>query len=68
VDDIDFRLDFVTGNSKKLQKFGFETKNQLTPGCVHIAEFRNFQILKMWKIKNVFTLGPTSHVTLVTMK
>jgi hypothetical protein len=32
--------------------------------CVHIAEFRNFQIFNV-KIKNVFTLGPTAQATLV---
>ncbi len=37
--DVDFLVDFVAGNSNKLQKL----ENQLSPECVHIAEFRKFQ-------------------------
>jgi hypothetical protein len=40
VEDIDFQVDFVAGNSKKLQKKkGFGKKNQLSTQCVHIAKF-----------------------------
>ncbi len=63
-----FLIGFCYWKFKKIAKIGFERKNELTLRCVHIAEFKKFQILKMWKIKNVFTLGPTSQVTLVTMK
>jgi hypothetical protein len=30
-----FRVNFVAGNSNKLQKLGFGMKNQLSPQCVH---------------------------------
>ncbi len=33
--NIDFFIRFVVGNSNKLQKIGFEKKNQLSPQCVH---------------------------------
>jgi hypothetical protein len=33
VEDIDFEVDFIAGNSNKLQKIGFENKNQLSPHC-----------------------------------
>jgi hypothetical protein len=36
-------MDFVVGNSKKIAKIGFGKINQLSPQCVHIAKFRNFQ-------------------------
>jgi hypothetical protein len=39
-------VDFVVGNSNKLQKLGLERKNHLSAQCVHIAEFRNFQFQK----------------------
>jgi hypothetical protein len=43
VEDIDFLVDFVIGNSKEISKIGFGRKNQLSPQHVHVAEFRNFQ-------------------------
>jgi hypothetical protein len=33
----------------------------------HCQIFKN-SIVKMWKIKNVFTLGPTTQATLMIMK
>jgi hypothetical protein len=36
-------VDFVAGNSNKIAKIGFGRKNELSPQCVHIVEFRNFQ-------------------------
>jgi len=38
-----FRVDFVAGNSNKLQKLGLEGKNQFNPQYVHIIEFRYVQ-------------------------
>jgi hypothetical protein len=52
VEDIDFWVDFVFGNSKKIV---FGRKNQSSPQFVHIAESRKKLILKMGKIKNVHT-------------
>jgi len=58
VKDMDFGVDFVAGNSNKLQKLGLEGKNQLSPQCVHIAEVR--------KIKSVFhTWAKGTQATLV---
>jgi hypothetical protein len=34
VEDIDFYVDFVAGNSNKLQELGLEGKNELSPQCV----------------------------------
>ncbi len=48
MEDIDFLMDFVAGNSNKLQKLGLQGKIS-------------------WTL-NVFTLGPTTQATLVTMK
>jgi hypothetical protein len=48
---IDFGVNFVVGNSNKLQKIRFGKKNHLGAQCVHIAEFRNFQFQKSAKIK-----------------
>jgi hypothetical protein len=53
VEDIDFKVDFIAENSNKLRKFGFGSKNQLS-----LNFFIKKSILKMQKIKNVFTLGP----------
>jgi hypothetical protein len=36
-------MNFVAGNSKKLQKLPLEGKIQLSSQCVNIAEFRHFQ-------------------------
>jgi hypothetical protein len=33
MEDIDFSVDFIAGNSNKLQKIGFGSKNQLSPHC-----------------------------------
>jgi aconitase A len=56
-------VDFVAGNSNKLQKLGLEGKNQLSPQCVHIAEVR--------KIKSVCShlgQGHTGYTSLVEKK
>ncbi len=69
--DIDFWVDFVAGNSNKLQKVGLFLEGKISwshPQCVHIANFKKFSILKMWKIKNVFTLGPMAQATLVAIR
>jgi hypothetical protein len=51
----------------KLQKLVLNGKIQSSPQCVHTAKFRHFSILKMWKIKNVFTLGPMAQATPVEL-
>jgi hypothetical protein len=58
-------MDFVVGNSNKLQ--GFEGKINWTSMCSHCQIYK-FSILKMWKIKNVFTLGPMTQAILITMR
>ncbi len=35
MEDIDFGVDFVVGNSNKLQELGLERKNHLSSHCVH---------------------------------
>jgi hypothetical protein len=40
-------VDFVAGNSNKLQELGLEGKISLALNVFHITEFRNFLILKM---------------------
>jgi hypothetical protein len=43
-------------------------KKSIEPSmCSHCQNFQ-FSIPKMWKIKNVFTFGPTTHATLISMK
>jgi hypothetical protein len=39
-------VDFVPGNSNKLQKLGLEGKNQFSPQCVHIIKFRYVENVK----------------------
>ncbi len=51
MEDIDFWVDFVL-KIEKNSKIGFGRKNQLSPQCVHIAEFWNFQFWKCEKCKN----------------
>ncbi len=47
--DIDFWMDFVAGNSNKLQKIGFGRKNQLSPQCVHLL---NLEFFNSGNVKN----------------
>jgi hypothetical protein len=63
-----FFSDFFCWKFKQITKFGFGRKNQLNPQFVDMIKFRKKLILKMWKIKNVFTLGPIAHTTLVHHK
>ncbi len=44
-------MNFVAGNSKQLQKLGFEQKNWLSSHCVYIVKLKSFPILKMLKNK-----------------
>jgi hypothetical protein len=53
---------------QKIAKIGFRRKNQLSCQCVHFAEFRNFQLWKCEKIKNVFRLGSKAQTTIVYLK
>jgi hypothetical protein len=53
---------------KKVAKIGFRRKNQVSCQCVHFVEFRNFQLWKCEKIKNVFRLGPKAQATIVYLK
>jgi hypothetical protein len=49
-------------------KLGWEGKICWALNVFTLPNFRKFQILRMWKIKNVFTLGPTcvhTHATLM---
>jgi hypothetical protein len=52
-------VDFVAGNSKKLQKLGLEGKSSRAVNVFTMCS----QCLKMWKVKNMFTLGPTAKAT-----
>jgi hypothetical protein len=56
-------VDFVARNSNKLQKLGLEGKISWALIVFTILDLE-FSIMKMWKIKNVFTLGPTAQATL----
>jgi hypothetical protein len=48
VEDIDFfECILLLENSNKLQKIGFQRKNQKSLECIHIANFKIFKILKM---------------------
>jgi hypothetical protein len=54
-------VDFVVENSKKLPKIEFGSwKNHLSPQCVHIVEFGNFEILKNKKCVHTWA-NITSH-------
>ncbi len=53
---------------KKVATIGFKRKNQVHCQCVHFAEFRNFQLWKSEKIKNVFRLGRKAQATIVYLK
>jgi hypothetical protein len=52
----------------KLQNLGLEGKISCTLNFSHIVKLNKNSTLKMWKIKNVFTLGPMVHATLVQIK
>ncbi len=53
-----FLNEFCCWKLKQIAKVGFRRKNQLSPQmCSHCQILKN-SILKMWKIKNVSTLGP----------
>jgi hypothetical protein len=60
-----FLSGFCCWKFKQIANIGFGRNNQLSPQCVHIVKFFLFSILKMWKIKNVFTLGLMTPATLV---
>ncbi len=63
--NIDFWVDFVAENSTELQKLGLVREKSVEPlMCSHCRIYK-FENLKMWKIKNVFTLGPMAQATLV---
>jgi hypothetical protein len=66
------RCGFWTGccswKFKKVAKIEFKRKSQVSCQCVHFAEFRNFQLWKSEKIKNVFTLGPKAQASIVYLK
>jgi hypothetical protein len=62
--NIVFWVNFVAENSNKLQKLGWKEKAGEPSMCSH-CRIKKISILKMWKMKNVFTLGPTAHATLV---
>ncbi len=64
MEDIVFWVNFVATNSKNLQKLGLEGKLSWTFN-VFTLPFLSFPILKMCKIKKMFTFGLTTHVTLV---
>jgi hypothetical protein len=57
-----FLSGFCCWKFKKFTKIGFGRKNQLSPECVHISKFKNFQFWKTFK--KVFTLRPTAQATL----
>jgi len=57
VENIDFWMNFVVENLNKLQKLGLEGKSIEPSMCSH-CWIKTISILKMWKLKNVFTLEP----------
>ncbi len=63
-----FLVNFVAGNSNKLKNLSLEGKISGEPSMCSHSWIWKFSILKMWKIKNVFTLGPTAQAILVWMK
>ncbi len=64
MEDITFEGDLVAGNSNKLQKLGLESKISWALNVFTLLNWK-VSILKMWKIQNVFILGPTTHDTLI---
>jgi hypothetical protein len=44
---------------QQIAEIGFGRKNQLSPQLCSHCHIYKFSILKMWKIKNAFTLRPT---------
>ncbi len=45
MEDIHFLMDFVAENSNKLQKIGFERKNQLNPQmCLHLGQVQRVRL------------------------
>jgi len=53
VEDIDFGVDFVVGNSNKLQELGLERKNHLSLHCVHIGPMEQATLMFSYQI--IFT-------------
>jgi hypothetical protein len=64
VEDIDFWMNFVVVNSKKLQKWVWK-ETSIEPSMCSQCRISNFSIPKMWKLINVFTLGPITLATLL---
>jgi len=64
VEDIDFWMNFVVKISLKLQILVLGRKINLASTVFTLLNFEIFN-LKMWIIKNVFTLGPTTQATLM---
>ncbi len=60
-----FLVNFVAENSKNCKNWVWKEKSVEPPMCSH-CQIWKFLILKMWRIKNVFTLLPMAHATLVS--
>ncbi len=68
MEDIDILVNFVAGNSNKLQKLGLEGKISWALSiCSHCWINKKFNSENV-KIKNVFTLGLMAQATLVEVK
>jgi hypothetical protein len=66
VGDIDFWMDFVVGNSNKLQKLGLEGKISWPFNVFTLPNLKKFNFENV-KNENVFTLGATTQVMLMKM-
>ncbi len=64
--DIDFWMDFVVGNSNKLQKLGLEGKISWPFNVFTLPNLKKFNFENV-KNENVFTLGATTQVMLMKM-
>ncbi len=58
---------FFAINSNKLQNLGLEGKISCTLNMFTLLIFFIKSIMKMWKIKNVFTLEQMAQATLVSL-
>ncbi len=60
---------FCCWKFKQIAKLnGFGRKNQLSPQCVHLAKFRNFQSWKCENSRLCSHLGPAAQATLIRLK
>jgi hypothetical protein len=66
VGDIDFWMDFVVGNSNKLQKLGLEGKISWPFNVFTLPNLKKFNFENV-KNENVFTLVATTQVMLMKM-